>query len=139
MKTQNGDIVEERESTDPGRRDADMHTHTIVEKVSDGPRKAMIATIGLLVAIASLLAGILVQGFSSGRWVGQVDSELAAQRADLIVQRATNREDHDAMNLQLSGVIESLRGIVTLDSIQNYQIRQNARALERIQRRLEGQ
>ena len=137
MKTQNGDIVEERQSHDPGRRDADMHTHTIVEKIEDGPRKAMFAALGLLVAIAGLLIGILVQGFSSGRWVGQVDSELAAQRADLIVQRATNREDHDAMNLQLSGVIESLRGIVTLDSIQNYQIRQNARALERIQRRLE--
>jgi hypothetical protein len=114
-----------RDHDTPGRRDRDMEQHTVIDRVSNGPRKAMYASVGLLVAIAGLLIGIFVQSFHAGEWKGQTEARIAH-----------SEERADASSLQLEGVIASLQSIVTLDSIQNYQIRQNAATLERVLREL---
>jgi len=102
-----------------------MEQHTVIDRVSNGPRKAMFAVVGLLLTIAGLLGGILHQTFTAGQW--KASTEM------MITQ---NRDRTESASLQLEGVIASLQSIVTLDSVQNYQIRQNAATLERVLREL---
>jgi len=117
---------ERRTHDTPGRRDADMAQHTVIDKVSNGPKKGLVAIIGLLVTLVGLQVGVLTQTFNAGRF--------AATTVDHI---ESNRRDIDSANLQLQGVITSLQSIVIVDSVQNFQIRQNILALTRIERQLE--
>jgi capsular polysaccharide biosynthesis protein len=100
---------------------SDEQVHASIDRVSNGPRKIVIAIIGLLITIASILIGLLIQSFSVGAYIGRTEATIV-----------DNRKDIDAANLQLQGVITSLQSIVTLDSLQNYQIRANQRKLDEV-------
>ena len=95
--------------------------HASIDKLSDGPKKGIVAIIGLLITIAVFLGGLLAQSFSMGGYVARTQATIIE-----------NREDIDSANLQLQGVITSLQSIVTLDSIQNFQIRTNQRMLDQV-------
>lgn len=126
MKTETGLVLEERDNQTPGRRELDKEQHTSIDHVTNGPKKWALAVIGLLLTIAGLLAGILVTTFDAGQWKARTDDGIK-----------NNTGRVEAASLQLEGVIASLQSIVTLDSVQNYQIRQNAATLERVLRELE--
>jgi hypothetical protein len=103
-----------------------MEQHVIVEKVKNGAQKAMYAALGLLLTIAGLLLGIFVMTFDAGQWKAHTENGIQ-HNSDRVANAS----------LQLEGVIASLQSIVTVDSVQNYQIRQNAETLERVLRELE--
>jgi len=103
-----------------------MTEHVEIDKVSNGPKKGMIAIIGLLLTLVGLQVGLLTQSFNAGRFAGVIVEHVES-----------NRKDIDSANLQLQGVIQSLQSMVIVDSVQNFQIRQNVAALGRIERQLE--
>jgi len=110
---------------DSGGAEKRMEQHTSIDHVTNGPKKWLISVLGLLLAIAGFTGGMFWNSFQVGRWTQAMEDGVAA-----------NRSDNDSQNLQLQGIITSLQSMVIVDSVQNFQIRQNQRDLADIKQDL---
>jgi hypothetical protein len=119
---------------DTGEAENRMVQHASIDKVSNGPKKALYTVIALLIAIAGFTGGLFKQSFTAGEWKGHIESDVIENRREV----AENRSRSETTSIQLSAIAASLQSIVIVDSIQNYQIRENARTLERVMRELQA-
>ena len=125
MKTEDGLVLDERTHDTPGRRALNMEQHTSIDHVTNGPKKGLIAIIGLLVTIAGLLGAVLNQTYRLGAWVA---THEAAQRAALSATTANSRAI--AKNAEaIKELTETVGVIATQDTVRGQKLESVEREL----------
>jgi len=82
--------------------------HASIDKISDGPKKGVVAIITLLTTIAALLGALLNQSYKIGLWVG-ASAHTISQNADAISDNAAAIRELTA-TVSMIATADTLRG-----------------------------